>query len=265
MTDTWNDILGELANEAYYREPAVIIFNADCLEILPRLPKVDLILCDLPYGTIACSWDVIIPFEKLWTCYSAIIRENAAVVLTASQPFTADLINSKREWFKYEWIWNKEIPANFNNAKYQPMKIHENIIVFSMKTARYNPIKTSAMPVNIRPISTKKYKAQHYGALHSNEKCDIYTRFPQSIITVNKRDGECNPLNIVHPTQKPIKLFGYLIEVYTNNGDLIVDNCLGSGTTAVASKNLGRKCIGIEIEERYCAMAVERLRQEVLL
>jgi site-specific DNA-methyltransferase (adenine-specific) len=237
------------------------IYNEDCIEGMKLIDdkSIDMILCDLPYGTTACSWDIIIPFDKLWEQYKRIIKNNGAIILTASQPFTTDLINSNRDWFKYEWIWNKVAPANFNNAKYQPMKIHENILIFGKDKIKYNPIKEKAKIENIRPIDNKEHKANHYGGVHYNNKCDIYNRFPKSIIKINKRNAECNPLNIIHPTQKPVALFEYLIRTYSNENDIILDNCMGSGTTAIACLNLNRKYIGFELDKQYYDLSIKRI------
>ena len=204
------------------------VIQGDCLEVMKDIPdkSIDMILCDLPYGTTACKWDTIIPFEPLWEQYERIIKDNGAIVLTASQPFTSALVMSNIKMFKYEWIWDKVNPSGFQIAKYNPMKQHENIVVFGRGSVNYNPIKT---PRN------KTKKSRHYGkSSESNpiSKLDSSVRvyndyYPKTIISFSN----ANRTNRLHPTQKPVALFEYLIKTYTNEGDLILDNCAGSGTT----------------------------------
>jgi site-specific DNA-methyltransferase (adenine-specific) len=241
------------------------IYNEDCLDGMKRIPdkSVDMILCDLPYGTTACKWDNVIPFEPLWEQYERIIKDNGAIVLTASQPFTTKLINSNMELFKYEWIWEKSRTVGFLNAKNAPLKKHENVCVFSKgKTANcnknnmiYNPqglieinkVKKSVKPsddtvVGNRPSRNKDYVAK-------------YTGYPTSIIKFNNENKQ------IHPTQKPVALFEYLIRTYTNEGDLVLDNCIGSGTTAIACINTDRNYIGFEIDKQYCDISNERIQR----
>jgi len=240
------------------------VYLMDCMDGMKLIDdkSIDMILCDLPYGTTACKWDTVIPFEPLWEQYERIIKENGAIVLTASQPFTTDLINSNRKQFKYCWVWNKVLSANICSAKYQPMKVHEDICVFSKKTHRYYPITTDADPKNIRPTSSKQTKNNHYGTKMSNDRCDTKKRFPKSIITFNNRMGECNSLNKTHPTQKPVELFDYLIKTYTNENDLVLDNCMGSGTTAIACIKTNRNYIGFENDKEYFDKASIRIESE---
>lgn len=242
----------------YYENESGKLYNADCLELMKELEEnsIDMILCDLPYGTTACSWDTVIPFKPLWKQYKRIIKDNGAIVLTACQPFTTDLINSNRKWFKYELIWNKICVTNFFNAKTQPLRCHENIIIFG-KDIKYNPLLTN---------NTKK----RFGK-ESNHFCEIYgskpgpnsqrnVGYPRSIITVR------SIINLdlekrYHPTQKPVKLFEYLILTYTNSGDLVLDNCCGVGTTGIACIKTGREFILIELEEKYCEIARARIEE----
>ena len=237
------------------------IYQGDCLELMKDIPdkSIDMILCDLPYGTTACKWDTIIPFEPLWAQYKRIIRENGAIVLTASQPFTSALVMSNVKMFKYEWIWNKVHAVGFQVAKYRPMQQHENIIVFCKSTPKYNPqmverprIRTSKVVKNskVSPLASLDGKERRYTHWH-----------PKSIITESGADHS----NILHPTQKPVALFEYLIKTYTNEGDLVLDNCAGSGTTGVACQNLKRNFILIEKEPEYVAIAENRLKQHPLL
>jgi len=234
------------------------IYLGDCIELMPLIDdkSIDMILCDLPYGTTVCKWDMIIPFEPLWFQYKRIIKDNGAIVLTASQPFTTDLINSNRKWFKYCWVWNKVIQGNFLLAKYQPLKIHEDIIVFSKNRHKYIP---QMITGRLRQKGAGKSKL--YNIKMTKILNDIY--YPKSIIEFsNSKRG-------VHPTQKPVVLFEYLIKTYTNEGDLVLDNCIGSGTTAVACLNTKRNFIGMDTEQKYVDISNERIqdfnKQEVLI
>ena len=238
------------------------ILCGDCLEVMPLIPdkSIDMILCDLPYGTTACSWDTIIPFEPLWEQYKRIIKDNGAIVLTASQPFTSALVMSNPKMFKYEWIWNKITGRGHLVAKHRPMAQHENILVFGNGKVKYNP----QMVLMDKPQKGKSMEASRTsimgGKITKESETIIRThKYPKTIITQGV-DGK-----YVHPTQKPVALFEYLIKTYTNKGNLVLDNCLGSGTTAVAAKRLGRNFIGIELDRGYCQIANQRLQQEVLL
>lgn len=235
----------------------------DCLGLMKDIPdkSIDMILCDLPYGTTACKWDTIIPFEPLWEQYKRIIKDSGAIVLTASQPFASKLVVSNLEMFKYEWVWDKKLPSGFQIAKYRPMQRHENILVFSKRTPKYNPIMTTQKPRKgggFKVASTSSPIKNVDGKLRSyNEKN------PQSILEFYKRDKQR-----LHPTQKPVALFEYLIKTYTNENDLVLDNCMGSGTTGVACKNLSRNFIGIELDPTYFEIAknrIENTKQQVNL
>ena len=236
------------------------IIKGDCLEVMEDIPdkSIDMILCDLPYGTTACKWDVIIPFEPLWKQYKRIIKDNGAIVLTASQPFTSALVMSNIKWFKYEWIWEKTQATGMLNANKQPLKSHENILVFYQKQPTYNPQKTQGhKPMN---SGTKKSVILNKSNVYGKVKADLSfggntDRYPRTNL-IFKSDKQTNYL---HPTQKPVALFEYLIETYTNEGDLVLDNCAGSGTTGVACKNLNRNFILIEKESEYCKIAEQRV------
>lgn len=241
------------------------IIEGDCLEVMPLLPdkSVDMILCDLPYGTTACSWDTIIPFEPLWEQYKRVIKDNGAIVLTASQPFTSALVMSNPKMFKYEWIWKKTKGSNFATLKHMPWKMHENILVFGKGKIKYNPQKYQVSEDKIdkrktinNPLSNKEGVMGNIKRIRNK---DDGNRFPQSVQTVANPNN-----NSQHPTQKPVALFEYLIKTYTNEGDLVLDNCIGSGTTAVACKNTSRRYIGIELDPQYIKIANNRLAQEVL-
>ena len=233
------------------------LWQGDCLEIMKDIPdaSVDMILCDLPYGTTACKWDTIIPFEPLWEQYERVIKDNGAIVLTASQPFTSALVMSNPKLFRYEWIWEKTKAANFMHLKRQPGKRHESVLVFYKKQPVYNPQMKVGEPYVDKRKSRKQSKGT-YGNININNTTltNTGTRYPKSVISFsNGKSGK------MHPTQKPVALFEYLIKTYTNEGDTVLDNCMGSGTTGVACKNLGRKFIGIELDENYFNLAKERI------
>ena len=241
------------------------ILLGDCLELMKDIPNgsIDMILCDLPYGTTACKWDTIIPFEPLWKEYKRIIKDNGAIVLTASQPFTTDLINSQRELFKYELIWNKENGRQPYLAKIQPIKSHENIIVFSKGKIKYNPIMRLAKKENMRERIKNNFKGVESGVWGKMKEYtptkDEKLRYPVSVLNFNMQNAECNQKFRVHPTQKPVALFEYLIKTYTNEGDLVLDNCAGSGTTAIACLNTKRQFIVMEKEQKYYDIILKRV------
>lgn len=242
------------------------VFNEDCLIGMKRIPtgSVDLILCDLPYGTIDCAWDVVIPFEPLWAEYERIIKDNGAIILTASQPFTTDLINSKRKLFRYELIWEKTKASGFLNARKMPNKCHENVVVFYKKPPTYNPIKyklderfnakrrakeggnmgkSHCFRITGKAAETYQYKEPENGE-----------RFPDSILCFKSESGKG-----MHPTQKPVAMFEWLIKTYTNEGEVVLDNCMGRGTTAIAAINSGRNFIGFETDKKYYKQIQENI------
>ncbi|MGJ8660478.1 MAG: DNA-methyltransferase [Bacteroidota bacterium] len=222
--------------------------------------SVDMILTDPPYGTTACKWDSIIPLEPMWEQLKRIIKPNGAIVMTASQPFTTTLIASNIKMFRYEWIWDKTRGANFLNANCQPMKSHENIVVFSKLpcspnkkgTSFYNPIKEGDQEY-ISKLS-KRSDTNNTGGKVKGVETKLKGKHPKSIITAVK-DGKA------HPTQKPVALMEYLIKTYTNDGETVLDFTMGSGTTGVACKNLSRDFIGIELDKQYYDIAVNRINQ----
>ena len=237
--------------------PVNQIICGDCLEVMPLLPdkSIDMILCDLPYGTTACKWDTVIPFEPLWEQYERIIKDNGAIVLFGSQPFTSNLIMSNPKLFKYEWIWDKKIPSGMSYARFQPMRQHENILVFCKGKTIYN----KQMIKRDKPIKEggKKKSESAPIANFNNMGGKIYEeKNPTTILTYQKvRQGS------IHPTQKPVALCEYLIKTYTNEGEIVLDNCIGSGTTAIAALNTGRFFIGIEKEEKYVEIARKRIAE----
>jgi DNA modification methylase len=213
------------------------LYEGDCLTVMPFLPdnSVDMILCDLPYGTTACKWDTVVPFEPLWREYERVC--NKAIVLTACQPFTSALGASNLNKLKYSWIWEKPHTGQLN-SKRMPLKNIEDILVFLYRDAIYNPQMTTGVPYTVK---RKGYKGSEecYGQQSDHDTINEGTRHPMQILKFK----ECNK---VHPTQKPVALMEYLINTYTNRGDVVLDNCMGSGTTGVACVRTGRQFIGIE-------------------
>ena len=247
------------------------IIQGDCLQVMKDIEdkSIDMILCDLPYGTTACKWDTIIPFEPLWEAYKRIIKDNGAIVLTASQPFTSMLVMSNLKMFRHSWIYKKRCASNFAQAKYSPMKEHEDVLVFGKNKVNYYPIKEKRIGSGEERVKHKFTKksingmSEFVGDLKTGngKETQENLRYPSSVQEFNNRaSGDRGK----HPTQKPVKLFEYLIKTYTNKNDLILDNCLGSGTTALACQNLKRNFIGIEINSDYVKIARERLKQKPL-
>ena len=229
------------------------IYHGDCLELMQHIPdkSIDMILCDLPYGTTACKWDTIIPLDKLWEQYERVIKDNGAIVLTASQPFTTKLINSNIKNFKYTWVWEKSRFANQMLAKKQPLKIHEDICVFYKKQVNYNP--QGLIEINKTTKQGKKISDNNGGGTRKTSYKQTHTNYPRTILKY-KSEGKT-----IHPTQKPVALFEYLIKTYTNEGETVLDNCMGSGTTAIACINTKRNYIGFELDEEYYNLANERI------
>lgn len=238
--------------------------HGDCLEIMPSIPdkSIDMILADLPYGTTACKWDSVIPFEPLWRQYERIIKDNGAIVLTASQPFTSALVMSKPKLFKCEWIWEKDCAVNFIQAKNHPLKYHENIIVFGSGKITYNPIKwDSGRLFNKRSSKSKKAGFLSNEMQLFNKETSTY-RFPSTIQKFSKPKHNSKE-GALHPTQKPVSLMEYLILTYTNECEVVMDNCMGSGTTGVACFNTSRKFIGIEKDKNYFEIAKQRIDENI--
>jgi len=235
------------------------LFEGDCFDYLPDIPdkSVDMILCDLPYGTTACKWDTPLPLDKLWTEYERVIKPNGAIVLTASQPFTSALVMSNPKMFKCSWVWNKKLAGNGILAKIQPLKIHEDVLIFAEGKANYYPQMRKG---ELRRKLTNNTLISEVNGGDGVKSCnetfnDEY--YPVSILefsSANMRTGR------LHPTQKPVALFEYLIKTYTNPGDTVLDNCAGSGTTGVACENLGRNSILMEKEPEYCQIIRERMQ-----
>lgn len=217
--------------------------------------SIDMILCDLPYAQTSNHWDSIIPFDKLWEQYNRIIKENGAIVLTAKGKFLFELVNSNFEDYRYEWVWNKRKGSNFAHVKKMPLNVHEYVVVFYKKLPTYNPQMTEGKPY------TQKRKQESVKGIADN--LGRYTtvsnglRYPKTIIEV---DGIAQK-DIIHPTQKPVSLFEYLIKTYTNSGETVLDNCIGSGTTAIACINTNRNFIGFEKDVTYYKLANNRIKE----
>jgi len=230
--------------------------NADCFDVFPFIEdkSIDAIICDLPYGTTACKWDSILPLDNLWNEYKRVLKPNGVILLTASQPFTTVLIGNDLKMFKYNLVWDKVAVTNPMLAKKQPMRCHEDVLVFYDKQPTYNP----QMRVGVK--WSRAGKKQHttdtlgQSTLFNNGSDESEMKYPKSIITFSNADKTKNE----HPTQKPIDLMEWLIKTYTNEGDMVLDNTMGSGTTNLACIKLNRKSIGIEKEKQYYDVAVRR-------
>ncbi len=237
-----------------------MIYEGDCLEIMPTLAdkSIDMILCDLPYGTTACKWDTVIPFEPLWRQYKRLIKDNGAIVLTASQPFTSALVMSNPGWFKYSLVWDKALPTGFQMASLRPLKQHEDVLIFCKGTGTYNPQKVERWKPRIYNRGPAIVGGETLNEVKHDGKDRTLTHYePRSIFCIpnaNNKEKE-------HPTQKPVALFEYLIRTYTNEGDTVLDNCAGSGTTGVACLNTGRKFILIEKDAGYCEIIRKRIAE----
>ena len=213
--------------------------------------SIDLILCDLPYGTTKCKWDVVIPFDKLWAQYNRIIKDNGAIVLFGNEPFSSQLRLSNLKNYKYDWVWDKKRGSNFATVKIRPFNSFENIMVFYKKQPTYNPQMWKSTPYTCKQgyVGVAKQTGLYRDDVITVNNGD---RYPLTILSFSKETG-------LHPTQKPVALLEYLIKTYTNEGDTVLDNCMGSGSTGVACKNTNREFIGMELDEKYYKIACERL------
>lgn len=228
-----------------------ILLQGDCLKLMRDMPdgSVDMILCDLPYGTTVCKWDTVIPFEPLWEQYNRVTKKNGAIVLFSAQPFTTRLIHSNIKDFRYCWYWKKNNATGSLLAKIQPMRCIEDICVFYKKMPLYNPqgLKKLDKLILNPPVQNNVWKNK------KNPSLQTHTGYPKHLLEFK---GVGN--NRVHPTQKPVPLLEYLIETYTNEGEVVLDNCMGSGSTGVACVNTGRRFIGMEQDKKYFEIAKQR-------
>ena len=242
----------------------ITLIQGDCLEEMQKLIeeniKVDLILTDPPYGTTTCKWDNIIPFKEMWDCINQLSNSTAPTLLFGTEPFSSHLRLSNLKNYKYDWIWNKEYAPGIFLGKHQPLNEYEIISVFYRKAGQYNPIMEKAEKLK-SSFSRKNTTTNIYGNSNVDVKWeDTGLRYPKRTLYFNSQKGECNNINRVHPTQKPVDLLEYLIKTYTNEGDLVLDFTMGSGSTGVACQNLNRKFIGIELDENYYNIAKERIK-----
>lgn len=242
------------------------LLHGDCLQLMKQIPdkSVDMILCDLPYGVLnkkneSAKWDAVIPFKLLWESYERIIKDSGAIVLTASGMFTAELMVSNKKLWRYNLVWKKgNRVSGFLNAKRQPMRNHEDICVFSKKQTQYNPQMTIGNKNHLKGGGNHKNTQRCYGNFKDMPTIQTNEKYPLSVIDIDKEFPQ-----VFHPTQKPVALCEYLIKTYTNEGDLVLDNCMGSGTTCVAAQRTNRHFIGMELDFGYYMTAVERVESEV--
>ena len=234
------------------------LIKGDCLIEMRNIKdkSIDAIICDLPYGTTACKWDAIIPFDKLWNEYKRIIKDKGAIILTASQPFTSALVMSNPKMFRCEWIWDKHIPRGFQTAKYKPMNKHESVLVFGKNAVNYYPIMTK----RDKPVKVKNYGNSKSNPLMGGNDGEyrIYDKINPNTIITGKWEANGGKQ---HPTQKPVSLMEYLILTYTKEKETVLDNTMGSGSTGVACVNLNRSFIGIELDDSYFEIATKRIEQ----
>ena len=248
--------------------PKIELIQGDCLEKMKDIPdkSIDMILCDLPYGTTACKWDVVIPFEDLWQQYERVIKDNGAIVLFASQPFTSALIMSNIKLYKYCWVWEKDNASNFFAAKFQPLNNTEDIVVFgkggcnngTKNPLRYNPQGVEYIDkevTNGKSVGGQVGKAHKTAMKEGRTYKQTTTGYPFKTLRF-KRDG-----NHIHPTQKPVDLLEYLIKTYTQEGETVLDNTMGSGSTGIACLNTNRNFIGFELDKHYYDIAKERIQK----
>lgn len=234
------------------------IFVEDCLSGMKKIPSssIDMVLCDLPYGTTQCKWDAVIPFGALWEQLSRIVKDHGAIILTASQPFTSALVMSNPKMFRYSWVWEKSKATGYLNAKIRPLVAHEDVLVFSKKTLRYRPQMWQGEPYNkgeaLRP--TDVYGSQKAVLVENKDGM----RYPRSVQYFKTAESEGK---VIHPTQKPLALFEYLIQTYSEQGEVVLDCCMGSGTTAVAAARTGRHFIGFEMDAGYAKKSAVRIEE----
>ena len=236
------------------------LYHGDCLELMKDIHdgSVDAIICDLPYGTTACKWYVVIPFEPLWAQYKRIIKKNGAIVLFGSEPFSSHLRLSNLKWYKYDWVWKKERGVGFQIAKYRPMMQTENVSVFGTSKTKYYPQMEKLDKPRIESFASSKSGSSPIANIVDGKRLATH-RYPKNVLEISR------DIDRIHPTQKPVALLEYLIKTYTLEGETVLDNCMGSGSTGVACINTNRKFIGIEKDETYFNIAknrIEKARQE---
>ena len=244
------------------------LYKGDCLEVMDQLIeqeiKVDMILCDPPYGTTACKWDSVIPFDEMWLRLNKLIKSNGAIVLFGSEPFSSQLRVSNIKNFKYDWKWDKVVGSNFVNAKRMPLKIYEDVCVFYSKQPTYNPQMTIRQKENERISGKSKLKENRINGVQqiirdtTNRK-----KYPVNKLEFNRLSKELNSKYVLHPTQKPVSLLMYLVRTYTNENQVILDFTMGSGSTGVAAMLTDRRFIGIELDDKYFEIAENRIKESI--
>lgn len=236
-------------------------YLGDCLELMPKLledKSIDMIFCDLPYGITKCKWDVIIPFDKLWSEYERVIKDNGVIILFGNEPFSSVLRTSNLRLYRYDWIWEKTKATGFQNSKIQPMRKYENLSVFYKYKPTYNPqglIKKQDKKTNVRSGNIKNERS--FNTYKGKKPVAEFTNYPTNIVRFKNASGKGH----LHPTMKPLSLIEYMIRTYTNEGDLILDNCAGSGTTAIACLNTNRQFIVMEKEQKYYDIILKRVAE----
>ena len=237
--------------------------HGDCLELMKDIPdkSIDMILCDLPYGVTQNKKDIALPFDKLWNQYERIIKDNGVIALFSQGTFFVDLVNSNRKLYRYDLIWNKVLTSGFLNAKRMPLRQHEQIAIFYKKLPTYNPQFTQGKPLHSKGFSykNKEHKNQNYGEFKQLDdlRKGSTDKYPTSILTFDKP----HPSIAKHPTEKPVDLLEWLIKTYTNEGEIVLDNCMGSGSCGVAAIQNNRRFVGIELDEKYFEIAKERIEK----
>lgn len=251
-------LIPALLTASYIKEKKISLFEGDCLNIMPRIgdKSIDLILCDLPYGITRNKWDVVVPFADLWLEYNRIIKDNGAIVLFGNQPFTSKLILSNMKNFRYSLVWEKNKFSDFLNAGRKPLKIHEDIVLFYKKQPTYNPQYWYSTPYERWNTQEAVDKQTNYGSHKQNRVKSEGRRLPTTVLKFNRVERP------KHPTQKPVDLLEWLIRSYSNEGDTVLDNCMGVGSTGLASKNTNRPFIGIELDKNYFNEAQDMLLPE---
>ena len=241
------------------------LINSDCIEVMKKIEdkSIDMILCDLPYGTTKCKWDIVIPFESLWEQYNRIIKDNGVIALFGCEPFSSKLRMSNIKNYKYDWYWNKVQGTGFSTCKKQPLRVIETISIFYKKQPTYNTQMISREKI-IDSTNWKQDKRisenSRFASTDNSLSRKVYDKkYPINYIEINRASNECNNTKRLHPTQKPIELLEYLIKTYTEEGETILDNCMGSGSTGIACLNTNRKFIGFEQDELYYQKTVKRI------
>jgi len=254
------DVVNNVGSTLLSQEPQLKLIHGDCLVEMTHLSdaSIDMVLCDLPYGVTKNSWDVVIPFDALWKEYKRVVKENGAIVLFGSQPFTSLMVTSNMGMFRYALVWEKNKFSDFLNAKRKPMKTNEDIVIFYKKQPTYNPQYWYSTPYTRWNTQKAVDKQTNYGSHKENYvESEDGKRLPTTVLKFNRIERP------QHPTQKPVDLLEWLIRTYTNEGQTVLDNCMGVGSTGVACKNTNRNFIGIELEKHYFDIATERIKNEV--